>query len=110
MPARIQLRRTKGWRKPEGALNCARPGPLGNPFVHDDPAVAVQAFDDWLDGKDVAGRGLRYADDTSPTRRSDVIYRIWKAKGQDCACWCRLPAAGQPDICHAAVILRRANA
>ena len=26
LPARIQLRRTKGWRLPEGALRVARPG------------------------------------------------------------------------------------
>ena len=32
MPERIQLRRTKGWRKPEGVVSCARPGPYGNPF------------------------------------------------------------------------------
>lgn len=105
MPKRIQLRRTKGWRMPEGALNCARPGSLGNPFVHDDPAVAVQAFDDWLDGKPVTGRGLRYADDHSVGRRIDMRSRIFRAGGQDCACWCKLDAP-----CHADVILRRANA
>ncbi|XWO59890.1 DUF4326 domain-containing protein (plasmid) [Pseudomonas luteola] len=32
MPARIQLRRTKGWRLPEGAVRVARPGKWGNPF------------------------------------------------------------------------------
>lgn len=32
LPVRIQLRRTKGWRLPEGAVRCARPGPYGNPF------------------------------------------------------------------------------
>ncbi len=26
--------------------------------------------------------------------------------GRDLACWCPLPAAGEPDICHAAVLLR----
>lgn len=30
MPERIQLRRTKGWRKPEGAVNVARPTRWGN--------------------------------------------------------------------------------
>lgn len=104
MPKRIQLRRTKGWRKPEGVLNCARPNPLGNPFVHDDPAVAVQAYDDWLDGKSVLGLGLRFADDTSTARRREVLRLIWRAAGQDCACWCGLD---QP--CHVDVILRRAN-
>ena len=31
-PQRIQLRRTKGWRKPEGAIVVARPTKWGNPF------------------------------------------------------------------------------
>lgn len=31
-PKRIQLRRTKGWRKPEGAVVVARPTRWGNPF------------------------------------------------------------------------------
>jgi hypothetical protein len=32
MPKRIQRRRTKGWRKPEGVVNVTRPGKWGNPF------------------------------------------------------------------------------
>jgi hypothetical protein len=32
MPERIQLRRTKGWRKPEGAIVVSRPSKWGNPF------------------------------------------------------------------------------
>jgi hypothetical protein len=31
-PKRIQLRRTKGWRKPEGAIVVARPSRWGNPY------------------------------------------------------------------------------
>lgn len=34
MPERIQLRRTKGWRKPEGAVVVARPSRWGNPFEY----------------------------------------------------------------------------
>lgn len=33
MPERIQLRRTKGWRKPDGAIVVARPSRWGNPFI-----------------------------------------------------------------------------
>lgn len=32
MPGRIQLRRVKGWRLPEGAVKVARPTRWGNPF------------------------------------------------------------------------------
>ena len=31
-PHRIQLRRTKGWRKPPGAVVVPRPTRLGNPY------------------------------------------------------------------------------
>jgi hypothetical protein len=33
MPERIQLRRTAGWRKPEGALVVSRPSDWSNPFA-----------------------------------------------------------------------------
>jgi hypothetical protein len=33
MPKRIQRRRTKGWRLPEGAVCVTRPGKWGNPFT-----------------------------------------------------------------------------
>jgi hypothetical protein len=40
MPERIQLRRVKGWRKPEGAIVVSRPSKWGNPFTFrsDSPA------------------------------------------------------------------------
>lgn len=31
-PKRIQLRRTRGWRKPPGAIIVARPSKWGNPW------------------------------------------------------------------------------
>src|SRR6185437_10542536 len=31
-PKRIQRKRTKGWKMPEGAVNVTRPGKHGNPF------------------------------------------------------------------------------
>ena len=31
-PKRVQQRRTKGWRKPDGAISGARPHKWGNPF------------------------------------------------------------------------------
>lgn len=34
-PQRVQLRRTAGWRKPEGAVTVARPTKWGNPFPVD---------------------------------------------------------------------------
>ena len=31
-PRRVQLRRTRGWRKPPGAVVISRPGKWGNPY------------------------------------------------------------------------------
>lgn len=31
-PKRIQRRRVKGWRKPEGTISVCRPSKYGNPF------------------------------------------------------------------------------
>lgn len=41
MPERIQLRRTRGWRKPEGAIIVARPSLWGNWYK------VLQAKDDY---------------------------------------------------------------
>lgn len=45
-PLRQQRRRTKGWRKPEGAVCVTRPGRWGNPYRADDPAEAVRLFEE----------------------------------------------------------------
>jgi hypothetical protein len=44
MPKRVQLRRTKGWRKPEGTVSVARPTRWGNPFKAGDVADPVAEF------------------------------------------------------------------
>jgi Domain of unknown function (DUF4326) len=42
--------------------------------------------------------------------RPDVAAGIVRdLAGKDLACWCALPAAGQPDLCHAAALLVLAN-
>jgi hypothetical protein len=30
-------------------------------------------------------------------------------RGKSLACWCKLPAPGEPDMCHAAALLEWAN-
>ena len=42
----------------------------------------------------------------------DAVLLEWartELAGRDLACWCRLPEAGEPDLCHAAVTLSAAN-
>jgi hypothetical protein len=43
-PRRHQMRRTKGWRKPEGAIYVGRPSPYGNPFPVDGDWIACAAI------------------------------------------------------------------
>lgn len=113
VPERIQLRRTKGWRKPAGAIVVARPSRWGNPFtvascleadfakdVEDARRVCTGAFRDWLAGNTwAAGSGLEWDE-----RRAAYLAAIPELRGRDLACWCSLD---QP--CHADVLLELAN-
>lgn len=107
-PKRIQRSRAKGSRIPAGAVSVTRPGRWGNPFeigrttpanwpVHGgvyvrDQAHAVELF-----------RDLLAVSPAHVAEASEVL------AGRDLACWCPLPAEGEPDICHAAVWLEAVN-
>ncbi|TDD31657.1 DUF4326 domain-containing protein [Actinomadura sp. KC06] len=102
MPERIQLRRQKGYRKPRGAVNIARPTRWGNPFAVGatgvpDRATAVARFTTLL--------AMRAAGAVLPTLpdfpSADEIRR--ELAGRDLACWCPLPHVGEHDLCHGAV-------
>lgn len=102
-PRRIQLRRTKDWRKPEGVIVVSRPTKWGNPY------------------RVTAGNHCTY-----PANRADVVVAFRRAleadrdfgrnvlgfhwgdlaelRGHDLACWCALSAP-----CHADVLLELAN-
>jgi hypothetical protein len=88
-PRRIQLRRTKGWRKPPGAVVVARPSKWGNPYPVDvhGRAEAVRLYQEHLLGDP----GLIAA------ARAELA-------GRDLACWCT-----PGDTCHADVLLAIAN-
>ena len=98
-PVRIQLSRRKGWRMPPNTVKVCRPTRWGNPHrigacdgclaIHS-RAEAVQAFE----------RGLTEAD------RAEAVRDL---AGKNLACWCPLPEPGDPDICHAAVLLELVN-
>ena len=87
MPRRIQLKRTKGWRKPAGAVVVGRPTKWGNPF-RGDPVVSVELYRDHV-------------------HRTPDLMRAAPRElgGHDLCCWCPLD---QP--CHADVLLAIANA
>lgn len=106
-PIRIQRRRTKGWRMPEGAIYVGRPTEWGNPFTGPD---AVPHFRLWMTGEFVPGepgRQLRQGEMRHPNGMValapvDVVQMF--LRGHDLACWCALD---QP--CHADVLLELAN-
>jgi len=89
MPRRIQQRRTKGWRKPPGAVSVARPSRWGNPFPVEqhDHATAVARFEAYLMGQPALVAAARTI-----------------LQGRDLMCFCPLT-----EPCHADVWLRIVN-
>ncbi len=103
-PTRIQLRRTKGWRMPEGAVKVDRSTRWGNPFVIgsrfratvDDPWTvifsaeqAVEMFRSFCEHQ----IGTKFC--------ADIVTEL---RGKTLACWCPPGSA-----CHADVLLEIAN-
>jgi hypothetical protein len=92
-PQRIQRKRTKGWRMPEGAVYVGRGSQWGNPYTVAEMGSrrsAVAAYvRSWL---------------ADPIRLVKASHVISELKGKDLACWC---PDGEP--CHADVLLDIAN-
>lgn len=114
-PRRIQLRRTKGWRKPEGAVVVARPSIFGNPWTvqllldegysvdrEEAQSDAVYLYDRWLDGT----LPVEAPSDPQPweERRVRILDNLHLLRGRDLGCWCRLSWP-----CHVDCLLPRAN-
>lgn len=115
-PQRIQRKRTKGWRMPEGAVYVGRPSVFGNPFEVGEtiershplagfvpipggwglltsvqiisPQIAVEAFSVYLFETPAV-----------------FLAAFDQLPGRDLACWC---PPGRP--CHADVLLEMVNA
>ena len=101
-PRRIRLSRAKDWRLPEGAVNCARPGPLGNPFKVGRDGTRAQCVGLYrllIGGEAVFGRGATVA--AQVAARDYLLAHVEELRGRDLACWC--PLDGTP--CHVDVIL-----
>ena len=109
-PIRIQRKRTKGWRMPEGAIDVTRSGAWGNPFVVNTNFAA---------GKRIGG----YYTAVPTVEDAVECFRIWASeqpdyvaavqhnlRGKNLACWCPLvDKDGKPIPCHADVLLEIAN-
>jgi hypothetical protein len=101
MPARIQRRRTKGWRMPANTVCVTRPGVFGNPWKVEPGLTAEQAvrnYRAWLEG------GEYLLDDALQRRRLRLFARLSELIGKNLACYC---APGAP--CHADVLLAYVN-
>lgn len=103
-PRRIQRRRTKGCRMPEGAVYVGRPTKWGNPFKVGDEITTFPY-------RDVFGPTVRdpahAVEIFTSYARITVAYEDLARHalaGRDLACWCPLD---QP--CHADVLLTIAN-
>jgi hypothetical protein len=121
-PVRLQLSRRAGFdlqklsRETNGllAVNCARPGKFGNPFLitaaidsgfankETAPTFVVECFRDWL-GPSQSGRDW-WQGGESDRRRTAILSGLDELRGKNLACWCRL---GLP--CHCDVLLELAN-
>ncbi|NIL77657.1 DUF4326 domain-containing protein [Rhodococcus sp. B10] len=123
MPQRIQRKRTKGWRMPEGAVYVGRPTRFGNPwrigsdglvagpgmYFSADPEMSqqmvIRLFHDWLTKGKAApalmvGGGYPQLD----SQRDWIRDALPVLRGHDVVCWCSLD-----EPCHADVLLELAN-
>lgn len=112
-PCRIQRRRLKDWRVPEGAVYVGRPTPWGNPFTiaqcielgfaADDRTarvVVVDAFREWLTDR---FQGW-WMGPESDRRLAFFVEHVDELRGKTLACWCPLD-----EPCHADVLAEIAN-
>jgi len=119
---RIQRKRTKGWRMPEGTIYVGRPTRWGNPYqVGDRATVHGHDSDDLIEEIEIpvtaamAVEAFRVHWEMRLTvfvagDAEDIAYvaarraELEELRGKDLACWCPLD---QP--CHTDVLLELAN-
>jgi len=92
-PLRIQRKRTKGWRMPDGAFYVGRPTRWGNPYTLELFSSMEQLL--------VMYRRFLLETPIGIELAREARLRL---RGKDLACWCPLD---QP--CHADVLLEIAN-
>lgn len=91
-PLRIQRKRTKGFKLPDGCVYVGRPTKWGNPYSYGVPGVMSKARSVEL------FRGMMRE---SPNFWDEVVREL---KGKQLACWCPLT-----HECHADVLAEIAN-
>ncbi|MFJ3957723.1 DUF4326 domain-containing protein [Arthrobacter sp. NPDC090010] len=131
MPERIQRRRVKGWRAPEGAVFVGRQTMWGNPWQDFDGSVRGPAWADAVAREVTApvvpsrfGGAVTYSDHSDPRAAAEAAVDLFRKycvflsrdfpglllewteplRGKDLMCWCPIDAP-----CHADVLLELAN-
>jgi len=103
MPKRIQLQRTKGWRKPANTVKVDRTTVYGNP-IPVGGTLRVQAGGDMLEAELTAAIAVElFREYLTGALKSNPLF-LDELRGKNLACWC---AIGTP--CHADVLLQFAN-
>ncbi len=98
----VKRQRTKGWRKPEGAVYVGRPSRWSNPFQTDDKRDDTRRFLDWITGRLPR---LYYA-----RRREWILGHVQELRGVTLMGWCGDWEPGEPEIdCHAVLLYKMAN-
>lgn len=103
-PVRIQRKRTKGWRLPDGAVVVTRGTEWGNPFTvapGHEPGKKIGGFYTAVPTVEDAVECFREWAENQPKFIERVRSEL---RGKDLACWCALDAK-----CHADVLLALAN-
>lgn len=117
-PQRIQRKRTKGWRMPPNAIYVGRGTKWGNPFRVGQPITAPIFGGVTINGVPLSRQGV-----VEDREHAVELFQWWllteapyteedirrELAGRDLACWCPPPEPGQPDHCHAALLLAIAN-
>lgn len=117
IPERIQRKRTQGW-KSNGAKYVGRGTRWGNPFTitrDGDQHIVTNPEGGVILARNSATRARKAAADwyhawiVGPSQEDLYAAARRELAGLDLMCWCPLPEPGQPDHCHAAVLLKLAN-
>lgn len=108
MPRRIQRKRTKGWRMPEGAVYVGRPSKWGNPYHVRSSRYVVDTrwgYEHYCAEGEAQGVAVRlFREDWVLAREPFDSLDLAELRGRDLVCWCDLFSP-----CHADVLLELAN-
>lgn len=123
-PQRIQRQRTRGWRKPPGAIHVGRGTKWGNPYkvqavnragcypygwrVRPEPSIALHRHI-WPTETAAAERAVALYRQHITERIEHGSVDITELAGRDLMCWCPLEdGRGNRVPCHADVLLELA--